>query len=550
MATILTRVRRSGRRADRQAPVEAARPAPAPERAEAPPLDIAPNDPLLAYLQSSPGPVDVEKLQLDSPALEHMRSMGLRLVVPLVAQGELIGMLNLGPRLSEQEYSTDDRKLLENLAAQAAPAVRVAQLVREQEAEARRRERVEHELQVAQLIQQNFLPKTTPDLPGWQVAAYYQPQRAVGGDFYDFIDLPDGHLGLVIGDVTDKGVPAALVMAATRSILRAAAPRLISPNEVLQRVNDLLCPDMPPNMFVTCLYGVLDPRTGHFRYANAGHNLPYTRTADGVVEFRATGLPLGLMPGMSYDEKEAVLGPGQTMLLSSDGLVEAHSPDGEMFGFPRLRELMAEHPGGASLLDHLLAELRRFVGPAWDQEDDVTLVTLWRASAPPMTIEERGTVPDVEGEPATATPAGSGRVLAEFTLPSVSGNERLVMDRVAESVADVDIDDTRRERLKTAVSEAAMNAIEHGNRFQAELPVAVAVSLDGRNLSVRITDHGGGRDIPEAETPDLDAKLEGKQTPRGWGLFLIKNMVDEMHVSSDGTHHSIELVLHLEGEEP
>jgi anti-sigma regulatory factor (Ser/Thr protein kinase) len=124
------------------------------------------------------------------------------------------------------------------------------------------------------------------------------------------------------------------------------------------------------------------------------------------------------------------------------------------------------------------------------------------------------------------------------------------MDRVAESVADVDIDDTRRERLKTAVSEAAMNAIEHGNRFQAELPVAVAVTLDGRDLSVRITDHGGGRDIPEAETPDLDAKLEGKQTPRGWGLFLIKNMVDEMHVSSDDTHHTIELVLHLEGEEP
>ncbi len=357
-------------------------------------------------------------------------------------------------------------------------------------------------------------------------------------------------MGLVIGDVTDKGVPAALVMAATRSILRAAAPRLVAPNEVLQRVNDLLCPDMPPNMFVTCLYGVLDPKTGHFRYANAGHNLPYTRTADGVVEFRATGLPLGLMPGMSYDEKEAVLGPGQTMLLSSDGLVEAHSPEGEMFGFPRLRQLMAEHPGGAELLDHLLEELRRFVGPGWDQEDDVTLVTIWRASAPPMSSEE---LASAEAGSSDEPAADGGRVLAEFTLPSVSGNERLVMDRVAESVADVDLDDARRERLKTAVSEAAMNAIEHGNRFQAELPVAVVVTLDGRDLSVRITDHGGGRDITEPETPDLDAKLEGKQTPRGWGLFLIKNMVDDMHVSSDDTHHTIELVLHLrdaeEGEE-
>src|SRR5438874_7627628 len=200
-----------------------------PRQVETPPIDIAPNDPLMAYFQSAAGTVDLDTLELDSPARTTLRAAGVKLVVPLVSQGELIGLLNLGPRLSDQDYSSDDRKLLENLAAQAAPAVRVAQLVREQEAEARRRERVEHELQVAQLIQQNFLPKTVPDLPGWQVAAYYQPQRAVGGDFYDFIDLPEGHMGLVIGDVTDKGVPAALVMAATRSILRAAAPRPFAP---------------------------------------------------------------------------------------------------------------------------------------------------------------------------------------------------------------------------------------------------------------------------------------------------------------------------------
>jgi len=557
MTTILTRVRRTGRRADRQPPAEPDRPAPAPERPEAPPLDIAPNDPLLAYLQSSPGPVDVDKLQLDSPALTHMREMGLRLVVPLVAQGELIGLLNLGPRLSEQEYSTDDRKLLENLAAQAAPAVRVAQLVREQEAEARRRERIEHELQVATLIQQNFLPKTTPDIPGWQLAAYYQPARAVGGDFYDFIELPDGQLGLVIGDVTDKGVPAALVMAATRSVLRATAPRLIDPHEVLGRVNDLLCPDMPPNMFVTCLYGVLEPATGRFRYANAGQNLPYARTEEGVVEFRATGLPLGLLPEMTYEEKEATLEPGQTMVLSSDGLVEAHNPEGEMFGFPRLRQIMGEHPGGIAMLDHLLADLRRFVGPGWEQEDDVTLVTLWRASAPPMSHAEAEAEADAAAEVHTEADAEAGqtaaegrRVLAEFSLPSVAGNERLAMDRVAEAVADVDLDGARLERLKTAVSEGAMNAIEHGNQFQADLPVAILVTLGGGDLAVRITDHGGGRDITEPETPDLDAKLEGKQSPRGWGLFLIKNMVDEMHVTSDDTHHTIELVLHLEGDEP
>ena len=163
----------------------------------------------------------------------------------------------------------------------------------------------------------------------------------VGGDFYDFIDLGEGRIGVVVGDVTDKGVPAALVMARTHSILRAEAPRLVDPGRVLARANELLVPEMPARMFVTCLYGVLEPATGRFVFANAGHNLPYVHRADGVSELRATGLPLGLMPGVSYEETEGAIGQGDAMLLSSDGLVEAHGPNREMYGFPRLREAMA-----------------------------------------------------------------------------------------------------------------------------------------------------------------------------------------------------------------
>src|SRR3712207_6588116 len=153
----------------------------------APELEIAPNDPILAYLASVSGVVEVEKLDLDSPALRAMRAADVRLVVPLVSQGELIGLLNLGPRLSQQEYSADDRNLLSDLATQTAPAVRVAQLVRQQQREAQERERIEQELRVARLIQQTLLPKKLPDLPGYKVAAYYQPAREVGGDFYDFL---------------------------------------------------------------------------------------------------------------------------------------------------------------------------------------------------------------------------------------------------------------------------------------------------------------------------------------------------------------------------
>src|ERR687894_700983 len=345
-------------RGDAAAGVEAERPAQPGGPPEQAPVEIAPNDPLLAYFQAAGGAVDVEELELDSPALRELKAAGVKLAVPLVSQGELIGVLNLGPRLSEQEYSSDDRKLLDNLAAQAAPALRVGQLVRQQRAGGATRQRFEQELEVAKLIQQNFLPKELPDLPGWQVAAYYRPAREVGGDFYDVIPLPDGRVAFVVGDVTDKGVPAALVMSATRSVLRASAQRLIEPGVVLERVNEHLCPDMPEKMFVTCLYGVLDPVSGHFRFANAGHDLPYVKTAEGSEELRARGMPLGLMPGMPYEEKEAVLQPGESVLLHSDGVVEAHDPERNMFGFPRLKQAVADYPGGAELIDRVLADLQ------------------------------------------------------------------------------------------------------------------------------------------------------------------------------------------------
>jgi serine phosphatase RsbU (regulator of sigma subunit) len=349
-----------------------------------PDIHIAPNDPIVAYFASASGVVEIDKLDLDSPALLAMKSAEIKLVVPLVSQGELIGLLNLGPRLSQQEYSADDRKLLNDLATQTAPAVQVAQLVRQQQQQAQERERIEQELRVARLIQQTLLPKHVPELEGYQLAAYYQPAREVGGDFYDFLTLDEGHLGLVVGDVTDKGVPAALVMATTRTMLRASAQRLDSPGAVLERVNDVIVSEIPPNMFITCLYAILEMQTGRLRYANAGHDLPYRRRASswggGAQELRATGMPLGLMPGMRYEEKEIVLQRGESVLFYSDGLVEAHDPNYEMFGFPRLQGLVGAHrTGGEALVNFLLSELSRFTGEDWEQEDDITLVSLQRS---------------------------------------------------------------------------------------------------------------------------------------------------------------------------
>ena len=266
-------------------------------------------------------------------------------------------------------------KDLEKRVAERTEQLKIA--MAKQQEEARERERIEQELRVARLIQQTLLPKTLPGLPGYDVAAYYQPAREVGGDFYDFLELEDGRLGLIVGDVSGKGVPAAIVMAITRTMLRAAY-RLGSPGEILEQANNILYPEIPPNMFVTCLVALLDTRTGWLQYANAGHDLPYLRHADGVNELRATGMPLGLMPNMSYEQKEVTLKPGESILLYSDGLVEAHGPQREMFGFPRMRGFVEAHPGGAALIDSLLTELERFTGEDWEQEDDITLLTLQR----------------------------------------------------------------------------------------------------------------------------------------------------------------------------
>jgi anti-sigma regulatory factor (Ser/Thr protein kinase) len=314
--------------------------------------------------------------------------------------------------------------------------------------------------------------------------------------------------------------------------LRDASRRMLSPGAALERSNDLICPDIPPSMFITCLYAILDPDTGKMQYANAGHDLPYRRCSEQVEELRATGMPLGLMPGMKYEEKETTLEAGDSLLMYTDGLVEAHNPKREMYGFPRLQKLLGvirDHEGTA-LIRSLLDDLASFTEPGWEQEDDVTLVAVRH---------------DYNAPSSHAQTASAWTTIADFTVPSEPGNERIAMKGVAEAISPLGLAEDRLERLKTAVAEATMNAIEYGNKNRADLLVTIRVLKSAGQLAVRITDQGGRQEIPDAPTPDLEAKLAGLQSPRGWGLFLIKNLVDEMNIIPDDDSNTFELVVNL-----
>jgi anti-sigma regulatory factor (Ser/Thr protein kinase) len=209
-----------------------------------------------------------------------------------------------------------------------------------------------------------------------------------------------------------------------------------------------------------------------------------------------------------------------------------------------LARLLEEKGHGTPAIDYLLAELSAFTGEGWEQEDDVTLVTLRREER-----ESRGeSISDISTQPGDDESQNNHhwRTLAELILPSIPGNERLAMEQVVQAVQELNLSTRRLEHLKTAVAEATMNAMEHGNHYQPDVPVIIQVQASATALAVRISDQGEGPADIEAEAPDLEAKLAELQTPRGWGLFLIKNLVDEMSIINHDSHHTIELIVNFD----
>ncbi len=241
---------------------------------------------------------------------------------------------------------------------------------------------LQNELDIANQMQQSILPTVFPQSTEYGVFASMEPARNVGGDFYDVIRLDDGRIGLAVADVSDKGVPAALMMMSSRTLLKGAAIGKLEPGKVLQEVNDLLNNENEAAMFVTVFYVVYDPATGEFTYANGGHNPPLVIHADGSSDLLplTNGIALGVAPGIEYEQKTVVLAPGDTALLYTDGVTEAMNRDDEEFGIERLKTTFSQSPptDPRQANDEVFRAVHEFVGDTL-QSDDITCLTLHRS---------------------------------------------------------------------------------------------------------------------------------------------------------------------------
>lgn len=330
---------------------------------------------LFWQLRFSPQDIGMAKSEQESPLagdlIPLLNDQNI-LLLPLQTRGEMLGLMAVG--YAGELYVGAERRtnILTGIANQAAIAVEGDRLARE----AAEQERLARELKVAQEIQSSFLPKDYPDLPGWEIAAYWGAARRVGGDFYDFLQLPNGHLGLVIADVADKGIPAALFMALSRTLVRVSALSGRGPARALERANELILSDARSDLFVTIFYAVIDPATGQMLYTSAGHNPPLLIRANGEVEIlRCRGIALGVLEEIQLREKETRLDVGDVLILYTDGITEAINADEQEFGVERLTELAVakRHESAPSIMAHVDTAVKTFAA-GQPQFDDMTCV--------------------------------------------------------------------------------------------------------------------------------------------------------------------------------
>ncbi len=337
--------------------------------------------PLLAAVYSSVQMqlVDDAASEPALPAVAAACGSGRLLALPLITRAAVLGILVLDADPTAPPWSPRQTTIAQGIANQSASAMESALLAQA----AVEQERLTQEVRVAREIQTSLLPDRPPELPGWDVAAAWRSARAVGGDFYDFWDLAGPRFGFVIADVSDKGVPAALFMALSRSLMRAAALDGSSPCLAVERANRWITRDSQSGMFVTLFYGLLDPATGELTYTNAGHNPPLLlRTDGGVQPLMTPGLALGVIESATLNEATTMLAVGDVLVCYTDGVTEAINANEDEYSVARLTALAQQHQAASAeaIVAAILHDLNQHTGalPAFD---DVTLVVIKRVAS-------------------------------------------------------------------------------------------------------------------------------------------------------------------------
>lgn len=317
---------------------------------------------------------DASMMQYESVVMQGLRSI---LCVPLKTSAGVIGVIYVDNRWRTGVFTRHELRTLEIIADYAAVAIENARLHEIQLAQAQ----LERELQLAHELQQSLMPRQTPQIPGWRFASWWRPARDVSGDFFDFIALDERHLGVVVADVSDKGMAAALFMVLGRSAVRGSVARDRHPAESITQVNRLLHADSERSMFITMVYAQIDTATGQVIWVNAGHNPPFKFAATGgdLTPLMPTGVLLGIQPDGHWAEDTTRLAPGDTLVLYTDGITEAFSPTGEMFGDERLMAVLSAHRNqpAEQIVDAIKQALASFMSSNL-ATDDITVVVIQR----------------------------------------------------------------------------------------------------------------------------------------------------------------------------
>jgi len=460
---------------------------------------------------------DAQTDQKTAPMHGYFKSLGIRslLIAPLLVRSKAIGIIGMPAEDPSYEFTKNEIELLQTLSHQIATGVDNAKLYAQTELAL---DRAEHELEIGRQIQSGFLPDIMPLTPGWEISSYFEGARQVAGDFYDAFPLGvSGNIGLVIGDVCDKGVGAALFMVVFTSLIRAfseAQHGITDCKKILMSIvpninNFIARTHDSSNMFATVFFGILEPSTDTLHYINAGHEQPRLVDAKGKIKavLETTGPAIGLMPDMEFNAEHVIFKPGDILVAYTDGVVDARNSQGKSFTEKSLiSNISKPFTSAFSLLKSLEFQIDIHIEKAI-QFDDITMIALRRKNS--LDDEKH-----------------------EFSLEATLKNLSILRRFIEHACIHMRLDEKMTSAFKLAVDEACTNIVTHGYKGQDPGPIKLTFEREPDNVKLSIYDEGRTFDPDDTKAADIESDWEERRIG-GLGLFLIKEVMDDVHYESE-----------------